>query len=174
MTTASMVASSSLQSGILAPSMTIPSGPPCSSTNKLALVPGLPRSVGFLPTFFPPEPGLAHAAIGTLPVPVDLAEFLALLGEDGPNFLHHAVAAPTLEPTVNGAIGTELLRQAVPLTAAAKAGDDTVEHLPPILGRLSALGAGLPILSQNGFDACPEFIADFPDGRKRLGLKTLP
>ncbi len=72
-TTASMVVSSSLQSGTLAPSITTPKGPPCSSTNRLVLVPGLPRSVGFLPTLFPPEASLAQPSVGALPVPGDAA-----------------------------------------------------------------------------------------------------
>src|SRR5215472_9805936 len=132
MTTASMVACSSLQSGTLAPSTTTPSGPPCSSTSKLVLVPGLPRSVGFLPTFFPPEPGLAHAAIGTLPLPVDLAQFLARGDQRGPDALHHPVATPALEPAVDGGVIAELLGQVVPLAAAAQAVDNAVDDRPPV------------------------------------------
>src|SRR4051812_13081803 len=54
-TTASSVSSSSLQSGTLAPAITAPSGPPSASTSTLFLVPFLPRSVGFLPVFSPPN-----------------------------------------------------------------------------------------------------------------------
>src|SRR4051794_33070034 len=54
-TTASIVSSSSLQSGTLAPAITAPSGPPSASTSTLFLVPFLPRSVGFLPVFSPPN-----------------------------------------------------------------------------------------------------------------------
>src|SRR6516165_10521622 len=104
-----MVAFKRLQSGTLAPSRTAPSGPPCSSTSRLALVPGLPRSVGFLPTFFPPEPGLAQAAVGALPLPVDRAQLCALGGPGGPDPPHHAVAAPALEPAVDGGVVAELL-----------------------------------------------------------------
>src|SRR6516165_12306371 len=96
-----MVASRSLQSGTLAPSMTAASGPPCSSTSRLFLVPGLARSVGFLPTFFPPETGLAHRAVSTLPVPVHRAEFAAGLDEHRPDPFQHAIAAPPLEPAVD-------------------------------------------------------------------------
>ena len=57
----------------VAPAMTNPRGPPCSSTSTLRFVPFLPRSVGFLPTFFPPEPGLAQGPVGALPLPIDRA-----------------------------------------------------------------------------------------------------
>ena len=137
-------------------------------------MPGLPRSVGFLPIFFPPEPCLAHPAVGTLPLPLDVPEFFAFAQEAGPDPLHHAVVAPALEPAVDGAVRAELLGQAVPLAATAEAVDDAIEQGPPIPGRLSALGAGLPILPEDGFNASPEVIRDLPDGIQRLGLGTLP
>src|SRR5262245_44126794 len=169
-----MVASSSLQSGTLAPSITAPSGPPCSSTSRLVLVPFLPRSVGLGPTFFPPEAGLAHAAVGTLPVPVNLAQLGALRGQGGPDLRHHAAAAPALEPAVDGAVVAELLGQVVPLAAGAEAVDDAVEDPPPVLGRLAALGAGLPIGAEDRFDTPPEVVGDFPDGVQWLGVAALP
>src|SRR5262249_474930 len=169
-----MVACSSLQSGTLAPSMTAPSGPPCSSTSRLLLVPGLPRSVGFLPTFFPPEAGLAQPAVGALPPPVDLAQFLALGGQGGPDAFHHAVAAPALEPAVDGGVVAELPGQVVPLAAAPQTVDDAVEHSPPVPGRAAALGAVSPVLLEDGLDAGPEVVADLPEGLQRLGPGTLP
>src|SRR5947209_17246168 len=57
-TTASIVSSSSLQSGTLAPAITAPSGPPSASTSTLFLVPFLPRSVGLQPVFSPPKRAL--------------------------------------------------------------------------------------------------------------------
>src|SRR5512132_950706 len=75
-TIASMVASNSFCSTTLAAAVTTPSGPPSPSTTRLFLVPLLPRSVGFLPTFFPPEPGLAQHRVGRLPLPLDPAELV--------------------------------------------------------------------------------------------------
>ena len=69
-TMASIVAWSILQSGTFAPSITTPNGPPSASTNSDFLVPFFPRSVGFFPTFFPPEPSLAQPAVGGLPFPL--------------------------------------------------------------------------------------------------------
>src|SRR5205085_1672092 len=82
----------------------------------------------------------------------------------GPDPLHHAVVAPALEPAVDGAVRAELLGQAVPLAATAEAVDDAIEHGPPIPGRLSALGAGLPILPEDWFNASPEVVRNLPDG----------
>src|SRR5256885_9077655 len=101
--------------------MTSPSGPPCSSTSTLRLVPFLARSVGFLPTFFPPEPGLAQPPVGALPVPVDAAQFGTGLDEGGPELAHHPVPAPALEPAVDGGVVAELLGQVVPLAAGPQA-----------------------------------------------------
>src|SRR4051794_29592185 len=77
-TMASMVDCRSLQSGTLAPAITADSPPPSPSVRTCFLVPFLPRSVGFLPVFSPPEAGLAQHPVGRLPLPLDAAEFLAL------------------------------------------------------------------------------------------------
>jgi len=105
-----------------------------------------------LPTFFPPEPCFAHAAVGTLPLPVHLAEFLAFSDENRPNLLHHAVAIPTLEPTVDGGVVAELLGHVVPLATAPEAMDDAVEKSPPVGWRLATFGTWLPIRLQDRFD----------------------
>src|SRR4051794_29735512 len=125
-TTASMVSSSSLQSGTLAPAITAPSGPPSASTSTLFLVPTLPRSVGFGPVFFPPEPGLAQHPVGALPLPVHRPDLVALLDQDGPHLLEDAVAAPPLEPAMDRAVVAEPLGQLVPLAAGSEAEDDAV------------------------------------------------
>src|SRR6516164_1422529 len=169
-----MVASRSLQSGTLAPSMTAASGPPCSSTSRLFLVPGLPRSVGFLPTFFPPETGLAHAPVCTLPLPVDLLEFVTRLDEHRPDSLHHPVAAPSLEPAVDCGVVAEPLGHLVPLAAATEAMNDPVDEPPPIGWRLPTPGARLPVLLEDGLDPRPKLVVDFPDRFQRLRPCALP
>src|SRR4029450_12998839 len=55
----------------LAPSTASPTGMPSASTSRLRLAPSLPRSVGFLPVFFPPQRRLGHAAVHAQPGPVD-------------------------------------------------------------------------------------------------------
>src|SRR4029077_2436034 len=84
-TIASIVARSNLQSGTFAPSITTPSGPPSPSTRTDFLVPFFARSVGFLPTFFPPETSFPKAPVGGLPGPLDPAEFIALGEENFPD-----------------------------------------------------------------------------------------
>src|SRR6266481_217023 len=111
----SIVSRSILQSGTFAPSIATPNGPPSASTNTDFLVPFFPRSVGFLPTFFPPEPGLAQLGIRTLPFPIHGAQLVALGDEDRPDRLHDPAGAPALEPVVDGALGAELAGELFPL-----------------------------------------------------------
>src|SRR5437868_3170357 len=129
---ASIVSRSSRWSFTLAAASTAPSGPPSASTSTLSLVPIFPRSVGFFPTFFPPEPGFAQSSVRRLPLPVHSPEFVALLGQDLPDALHHPAGAPALEPVVDGTLGAELARQLLPLAARTHPEDDPVERLAPV------------------------------------------
>jgi hypothetical protein len=123
--------------------------------------------VGFLPVFFPPEPGLAQHRVGRLPFPLHPAEFLALGDQDRPDLLEDPAGDPPLEPVVDGALGTEPLGQLVPLAAAAEAKDDRVEHLPPIShaapGRL--LG---PEVLEDRLDPHPQRVGDLPNRAQGL------
>src|SRR3954471_14105418 len=100
---ASIVSRSSRWSFTLAAASTAPRGPPSASTSTLSFVPFFPRSVGFLPTFFPPEAGLAHPPVGRLPPPVHGPQLVALPDQLGPDALHDAAPGPALEPVVDGA-----------------------------------------------------------------------
>src|SRR5947208_5341056 len=106
-----MVSRSNFWSFTLAAAITAPRGPPSASTSTLSLVPFFPRSVGFFPTFFPPEPGFAQPAVRALPLPVHGPEVVALGRQLGPDALHDAAGAPALEPVMGGALGAEPARQ---------------------------------------------------------------
>src|SRR3954462_956070 len=170
MTIASIVASKSFCSTTLAPAVTTPSGPPSPSVRRLFLVPFFPRSVGFLPVFFPPEPGLAQHRVGALPLPLHPAEFVALGDQHRPDLLEDAAPDPALEPVVDGALGAEPLGELVPLAAAAHPEDDPVEHLPPV-GDPAAGGLLGPELLEDRLDPPPELIGDLPDRAKRLASR---
>src|SRR5262249_22076214 len=160
---ASMVCSNSRWALTLAAATTAPRGPPSRSTRRLCLVPALPRSVGFFPTFFPPEPGLAQPPIGALPVPVDAAQFGAALQQQGPDAGEHAAAAPALEPAVDGTVVAELLGQVVPLAAAAQAEEDAVQDASPVgAGAASPLGRGGGQPGRLGL--LPQGSGEFPNG----------
>src|SRR5438046_9624397 len=118
-TIASIVSFSNRRSRTLAPAITTPSGPPWPSTTIDFLVPFLPRSVGFLPVFFPPEPGLAQHRISRLPLPLHPAEFVTLGGQDRPDPLHDPRIGPTLKPIVGGALGPVSVGQLLAVAAAA-------------------------------------------------------
>src|SRR3954452_18177232 len=170
---ASMVAFSNRRSRTLAPAITTPSGPPSPSTTIDFLVPILPRSVGFLPVFFPPEPGLARPGIGALPIPVHRTQLGAVLDQGGPDPLHHAPFAPALEPAVDGALGAELAGQLLPLAAGAHPEDDPVEGGPPVGGAPPGRLLG-PELAEDGEDLLPQGVGDLPDRSQRACLLCFP
>src|SRR3954447_13558716 len=123
-TIASIVSFKSFCSTTFAPAITIPSGPPSPSVTRLFFVPFLPRSVGFLPVFFPPEPGLAQHRVGRLPLPLHPAEFVALGDQHRPDLLEDAPFDPPLEPVVDRALGAEPLGELVPLATASHPEED--------------------------------------------------
>ena len=168
-TMASIVARSILQSGTFAPSMASPNGPPSPSTSTDFFVPFFPRSVGFLPTFFPPEPGLTQPAVGGLPFPLDAPKFVALADQNRPDLLHHAAGTPALKPVVDGALGSELAGQLVPLATGPHPEDDAVEDQPPV-GVVPAREFPRPELLEDRLDPQPQVVGDFPNRGQRLGL----
>src|SRR4051795_3989066 len=116
-TIASIVSFNSFCSTTFAPAITTPRGPQSPSVSRLFLVPFLPRSVGFLPVFSPPEPGLAQHRVGRLPLPLHAADLVAFLDQYGPDLLEDAALDPALEPVVDRALGAELAWQLFPLAA---------------------------------------------------------
>jgi len=128
--------------------------------------------VGFLPVFSPPEPGLAQHRVGTLPLPLHSAEFVALGDQHRPDPLEDTTGGPPLEPVVDRALGPEPLGELLPLAATAHPEEDPVEHLTP-LGMSSAGGLLGPELLEDRFDPLPQFVGDLPDRAERLA-SSLP
>src|SRR5262245_39988025 len=96
----SIVGRAILKSLRLAPSTASPRGMPRPSVSRLRLTPRLPRSVGFLPVFFPPEGGLGHAPVHAQPGPVDPPQLVVLQQPGLPEPQEHASGDPLLEPVV--------------------------------------------------------------------------
>src|SRR3954454_11950611 len=164
---ASIVSFSSFCSTTLAPAITTPSGPPSPSTTRLFLVPFLPRSVGFLPVFSPPTPGLAQHRVGRLPLPLHAADLVAFLDQYGPDLLEDSALDPALEPVVDGALGAVPLGQSLPLATAPHPEEDRVEHLPPS-GDATTRRLLRPEFLEDRLDPEPQLVGDFPDGAQRL------
>src|SRR3954447_14785947 len=169
-TIASIVAFKSFCSTTFAPAITKPRGPPSPSVSRLFLVPCFPRSVGFLPVFFPPEPGLAQHRVGRLPRPLHPAEFITLGDQDRPDLLEDAAFDPPLEPVVDGALGAVPLGQLVPLAAAPHPEDDRVEHLPPVGDAASGRLPG-PEFLEDRLDPPPQLVGRLPDRTQRLASR---
>src|SRR4051812_37971469 len=166
-TIASIVSFKSFCSTTFAPAITAPSGPPSPSVSKLFLVPFLPRSVGFRPVFFPPDPGLAQHRVGRLPLPLHPAEFVAFLDQHRPDLLEDTALDPALQPVVDRALGAIPLGQLAPLAAAAHPEDDPIEHLAPVRDMAAGRLLG-PELAEDRLDPLPQLIGDLPDGGQRL------
>src|SRR5262245_8813785 len=96
----SRVASTSFLSCRLAPSMASPTGMPWASTSRLRLAPNLPRSLGFLPVFFPPERGFRHRPVQRHPGPINSLQGVVFLQADGPQAEEDARLDPFLEAAV--------------------------------------------------------------------------
>jgi hypothetical protein len=132
--------------------------------------------VGFSPTFFPPEPGLAQPPVGRLPPPFDGPEVVARLDQHGPDPGEDAVAAPPLEPAMDRAVVAESLGEPVPLAAGAEAEDDPVEGGPQVDAGPAAVRPGRRrgIVQEDRLDPLPEAVGDFPEGVQRLDLTLRP
>src|SRR5271157_1764598 len=166
----SIVAARSLRSSTFAPAITTPSGPPSPSVTMLFLVPFFPRSVGFLPVFFPPKAGLAQHRVGRLPLPLHPAEFVTLGDQDRPDSLEDPCCSPALEPVVDSALGSVPLGQLVPLAAAAQPEDDRIQHFPPI-GDLPPSRFLGPEFQEDRLDPPPQLVGDFPDRTQRFASR---
>jgi hypothetical protein len=128
-----------------------------------------------LPTFFPPEPGLAQHPVGGLPFPVHSAEFVARFHKYRPNPLEDAVSAPALEPTMNRTIVAKMLGQLVPLTAAAEAENDAIDGFSPVDSRAPSLGVRRwRIFPKKRLNSLPMFVVDFPNRIKGPDLSAGP
>ena len=155
------VSSNNCTSGILAPAMTTPNGPPVASTARLFLVPDFPRSVGLRPVFFP-ETGFAQTTIDGLPFPIDATQRVAFFQQDRPQLDENIISHPGLKPPMNRAIVAKRLGQMIPLTSGPHPEDDAVDGLAKVnttsTGRFGWVG-----FSQNRLQALPGGIGNFPD-----------
>src|SRR4051812_15049775 len=125
----SSVASVSFTSWRLAPSTARPTGMPWASTSRLRLAPCLPRSVGFLPVFFPPEGRLGHAPVHAQPLPVDAPQAVVFQQPRLPQGQEDAVPDPLLEAVVRRRAGAEPGGvQRLPLAAGAQDKEDGVQR----------------------------------------------
>jgi hypothetical protein len=60
-------------------------------------------------------------------------------------------------------------RDVIPLTARAQAKDDPIQHAPPIRF-LATCGLNRIVGFEDGLDALPQCIGDFPQGRHPFGF----
>ena len=126
----SMVSRAILKSLRLAPSTARPMGTPRPSVRRLRLVPLLPRSVGFLPTFFPPEGGFGHRAVHREPCPVNTLQGVVCHKALFPQGHEDVRLHPLLEAAVGGTAGTDAGRiQRIPLAARAEHEEDGIHGL---------------------------------------------
>jgi len=97
------VAHNRVMSWAFAPAIAVPIGTPRASVTTDRLTPSLPRSVGFLPVFFPAQQRLGHGTVQRLPTPCDPASRIIRLRTFFPEALKDASSAPFLKVPMRGA-----------------------------------------------------------------------
>src|SRR5947209_14478037 len=127
----SIVSLSSLKSLRFDPATHRPIGTPPPSVSRLRLVPCLPLSVGFLPTFPPPERGFRHRPVHREPRPIDPVQRVVFGQPYLPELQEHPGLGPLLKaPVRRGRRADPGLVEGVPLAAGAKAEEDGVHGRP--------------------------------------------
>ena len=127
----SIVAARSLRSRTFAPAITTPSGPPSPSVTMLFLVPFFPRSVGFLPVFFPPKralPSIASAAA----TPTAPRRVRHTRRPRPPRLARRSLLQPSAGTSRGRCSWVRTARAVGPTGTAAQPEDDRVQHFPPI------------------------------------------
>src|SRR5215211_4343934 len=127
---ASSVASTSFISWRLAPSTATPSGIPWPSVSTRRVVPSLPRSVGFLPTFSPPKRCLGHRTVHRLPFPLESLPLIVQQQSLLPAPRKHTGLPPLLTPVMHRTGCPQAPRQRFPLAAGAQHIHDGGHRLP--------------------------------------------
>ena len=151
------VARNRVMSCAFAPAIAMPIGTPRASVTTDRLTPSLPRSVGFLPVFFPAQRCLGHGTVQRLPTPADPASCIVGLQTFLPEAVEDAPSTPFLEVPMCGAWRTELRRQGFPLAAGAQQIEDAVGDSPEIHSRPSTLRTA-PIPGQQRLEPLPHFL----------------
>src|SRR5262245_2098838 len=157
------VASTSFLSCRLARSMARPTWMPLASTSRLRLAPSLPRSVGFLPVFSPPERSLGHGPVQRQPAPIQSPQLVVLLQPLRPEFLEDVRLDPFLKAAVRRTLGTDAGGlQGAPLAAGAEHEEDGI-HGPPIGHARVVTTEGMRLAGrQERFEALPQRLGDAP------------
>src|SRR5215471_284216 len=116
--------------------------------------------------------GFAHGGIGGWPPPVDAAQLLTGVYQNGPNLGEDSQGTPALEVPMHGAVVAKLFGQLVPLAAGAQAKDDTVEH-PAQIDPSMPFGLGRIDLIEDLLNERPHIVRDFPNGWLHICVHAL-
>jgi hypothetical protein len=108
------------------------------------------------------RPGFAHGGIGRSPLPINPAQLITGLDQDGPEARQKAALAPLLEMAMDGAVIAKARRELISLAAGAQTEDDAIEHRAQIDAAMP-LGLGGITLMENRLEQCPYVVRPFPD-----------
>jgi hypothetical protein len=158
-----MVALAILKSWRLAPSTAWPMGMPPPSVRRRRLVPIFPRSVGCLPTCFPPQWGFGHRAVQRQPLPITAFQGLVCNQAALPQCQEDACRRPLLEAAMGGTTGTEVRRmQRLPLAPGTQHEENGIHGLAIIdAGPMAPQWVRLPWGPQR-LEACPQLVRHAP------------
>lgn len=166
-TALSSVSMRALLSCVFAPVTVAASGVPSASVTTWCFVPGLARSVGFGPVFFPPAHRPQGGRVCYRPRPVDQLRVFESLDHDGVHLLPNAglLPFPQPAPTRHAAAAPHFLRQILPGNAGLEDEDNAGEDLA--VGNAFAPGMA-PRAGLGRRDARAEMLPQFV-GNERLG-----
>jgi hypothetical protein len=127
------------------------------------LAPDLPRSVGFLPVFFPPERRLGQAPVHRQPSPIQPLQLVVFLQPLRPQLLEDTGLDPLLEAAMGRTLGADPRgAEGGPLAAGAEDEEDGVHGLAVGDARvMAAEGVGLAGRQQR-LEALPQRVGDAP------------
>ena len=94
------------------------------------MVPSVPRSVGCVPTVFPPKASVGHRAVHRLPLPVQALQRLIGHPAGGPEPLEPLGLSPRLTPVMPRTRRPQAARPRLPLAAGAQPLHDGGHRLP--------------------------------------------
>src|ERR1022692_1097492 len=115
----------------------------------------------------PPKTRLAHCAVGALPFPVDAAEFITVLDQEGPDAMEYAPGGPSLHRAMHGTVVAELPGQLVPLAAGAHYINNAIQRFPLSCPRPTGRGRRVQFF-EDRLNDFPEFVVHLPDRGQRF------
>ena len=154
-----------------APATAMPRGRPGPSVSTRRVVPSVPRSVGCLPTLFPPQRGLGHRAVHRRPRPLQAFPRSTRQPPRLPEPLEHRGGPPLLQPVMHRTGSAQAARQRCPWATGAPHLDQGGHRVPVLHPGPSIFLADVG-RREDAHHLRPQRIRDLVVGAHPLGVIT--